>query len=133
MAVPWDVVAYLAIFAVILFLLVRLATKARSSPSATTTPQENPHEAKLLRFIDDESGTRVGETVAIEGDDFIVKGPQGFLAIPVTSVREEGKGLRLTQTFDEVEARRKGESWKERSHKVITYSESELPKDEPEA
>ncbi len=128
--VDWAVVLYLVAFAIILVLLVRLATKARS---ATTMQQEgeNPHEAMLLRFIDDESGARVGETVAVEGSDFIVKDPKGFLAVPTTSVREEGKGLRLTQGFDEVEARRKGEAWREKSHKVITYSESELPKDEP--
>ena len=130
MAVDWAVVLYLVAFAIILLLLVRLATKARGA--ATVEPvTENPHEAMLLRFIDDESGTRIGETVAVEGDEFIVKDPKGFLAIPTASVREEGKDLKLTQTFDEAEARRKGEAWREKSHKVITYSEAELPKDEP--
>ena len=129
--VEWDVVLYLVAFAIILVLLVRLATKARAQ--TTTVPEtENPHEGMLLRFLDDESGARVGETVAVEGDDFIIKDPKGFLAIPTASVREEGKGLRLTQRFDEVSAREKGEAWRTRSHKVITYSESELPKEDPQ-
>lgn len=130
MPVDWAVVLYLVAFGIILILLVRLATKARGA-AAVQQETENPHEAMLLRFIDDETGARIGETVAIEGDDFIVKDPKGFLAVPTASVREEGKGLVLTQRFDEVEARRKGEAWREKSHKVITYAESELPKDEP--
>jgi hypothetical protein len=130
--VEWDVVLYLVAFAIILILLVRLATKARRQTAATTTQQENPAEGMLLRFLDDESGTRIGETVALEGDEFIVKGPNGFLAVPTASVREEGKGLRLTQSFDPTSARQKGEAWRERSHKVITYADSELPKDDPQ-
>ena len=129
--VEWDVVLYLVAFAIILVLLVRLATKARSQ-TAAVAETENPHDGMLLRFLEDESGARIGETVAVEGDDFIVKGPKGFMAVPTASVREEGKGLRLTQPFDEESARVKGEAWRERSHKVISYSDAELPKDEPQ-
>jgi hypothetical protein len=129
--VEWDVVLYLVAFAIILFLLVRLATKARAQEAAATEA-ENPHESMLLRFLSDESGARVGETVAIDGTDFIVKGSAGFLAIPTDAVREDGKDLRLTRGFDEASARQKGETWRERSHKVITYSEAELPKEDPE-
>lgn len=131
MAVPWDVILFLTAFAIILVLLVRLATKARGAESSATM-QENPREAMLLRFLDDDAGKRIGETVALEGDDFIVKDAQGFLAVPAAQVREEGPGLRLSGALDLEGSRRKGEAWRERSHKVITYSESELPKDEPE-
>lgn len=122
---------YLVAFAIVLLLLVRLATRARGG-LAPESEKENPYDAMLLRFLDDASGARIGETVALDGGDFIVKDPKGFLAVPAASVREEGKGLRLNETFDEAAARAKGEAWRERSHKVITYSESELPKDDPE-
>src|SRR5687768_11574107 len=127
MANAWMVALYLVLFLIILGLLIVASRRARAQAAAVATPAENPHEAWLLRFITREDGTRVGETVAVEGAEFIVKDAKGFLAIPTALVKEEGQELRLTGTFDEASARQKGEAWRERSHKVITYSDSEIP------
>lgn len=130
MAFAWDVAAFILVFLVIVGLLIRLSMKARRTQEAEATSSESAHEKHLLRFVTDESGKRIGETVAVQGSDFIVKDAKGFLAIPTADVKEEGEGLRLTGAFDEAAARTKGEEWRTRSHKVITYAESELPPDD---
>ena len=126
----WAVAAFLAVFVIVVVLLIRMSTKARSEAAQAVATQENPGDRLVLKFVEDPSGQRVGETVAVEGDELIIKDAQGFLAVPVASVTEAGEGLKLNAPIDEPAARQRGEAWRERHHKVITYSESELPKDE---
>ncbi|MBI2077680.1 MAG: hypothetical protein HYT80_04815 [Euryarchaeota archaeon] len=126
----WDVAAFLLVFAVIVAILIRMSMRARQAEAQQTMSQESPGEKMLLRFVEDEKGTRVGETVAVEADKMIVKAPGGFLAIPVAQLSESGPGLKLTGTFDEAAAKKEGEAWREKSHKVITYDPKELPPDE---
>lgn len=130
MAFAWDVAAFILVFVVIVGLLIRMSMKARRAQEAEAMTSDPSSEKLLLRFVTDEHGKRIGETVAIEGPDFIVKDAKGFLAIPTARLEEKGEGLRLTEPFDESAARSKGEEWRTRSHKVITYSESELPPDD---
>lgn len=129
----WAVAAFLAVFAIVVVLLIRMSTKARTEAAQAQAVQESPHEAMLLKFVEDPSGRRIGESVAVEDDEMIIKDAQGFLAVPVANVSPSGDGLKLSAPLDEAGARVRGEAWRERHHKVITYSESELPKDEAEA
>jgi hypothetical protein len=128
-----QVAIFLAVFVLVVVLLIRMTAQARRSQAQKQAPTENAHEKLLLRFVEDQQGLRIGESVAAEGDDLIVKDGKGFLAIPASGVAESGEGLRLTAPIDESAARQRGEAWRAKSHKVISYSESELPKDEAEA
>lgn len=133
MAFPWDVAAFLALFVIVVILLIHRAGSARRAHAQTEMAAEAPHERLLLRFVDDPSGRRVGETMAVDGDDLVVKDASGFLVVAAADVEENGPGLRLKTPLDETEARRKGDAWKERSHKVITYEASELPPEDQKA
>lgn len=119
---------------VIVFLMWRLARQAPGKPTpaaaAPAAAGEPAHESLLLRFVQDESGQRVGETVAIDGDRVVVKTPAGFVEVPAAKLQAKGDAVRLESGVDWDEARRLGDAWRERSHKVISYSETELPKDE---
>ena len=126
----WDVAAFLLVFAVIVVILVRMSMRARQAEAQLSMSQESSGEKMLLRFVEDEKGARVGETVAVEGDQMIVKAPGGFLAVPTSQLSESGAGLKLTGTFDEAAAKSAGEAWRVKSHKVITYDAKELPSDE---
>jgi hypothetical protein len=129
----WAVAAFLAVFVIVVVLLIRMSTKARKDAAQAVASQENPNERFVLKFVEDPNGVRIGETVAVEGDEAILKDARGFLAVPVADLSEAGEGLKLGRPIDETAARQRGEAWRERSHKVITYNESELPKDESEA
>lgn len=123
----WDVAAFLLVFAVIVVLLIRMSMRARQAEAQQTISRESPGETLLLRFVEDEKGTRIGETVAVEGETMIVKAAGGFRAIPISQLAEAGAGLKLTGTYDEDASRQAGEAWREKSHKVITYDPKELP------
>lgn len=87
------------------------------------------HDELLLRFVVDAAGQRQGETVAVDGDRIILKTPTGFASVPASRLKPEGASLRLEGEMDWAEAQREGEAWRTRSHKEITYSAEEIPKD----
>lgn len=134
MANPVAVLLYLLAALIIIVYLIRLSTKARAAERAKALQTvEGQHDDLLLKFIVDPDGLQVGETVAIDDTDLIFKDSRGFLAVPVMDVKLEEKQVRLLKPIDETLAREKGEAWRVRSHKVISYAESELPKEEPGA
>lgn len=133
MAFPWGVALFLALFVLVVIMLIRAAGSARKAHEAQAAAEEAPADRLLLRFVEDPQGRRVGETVAVEGDDLVLKDAAGFLVVPVGSVEENGPGLKMKEPLDESAARRKGDAWRERSHKVITYQESELPPEDRKA
>lgn len=133
MAFPWAVAAFLAVFVFVVILLIRSAGVARRAHAAQEAAQDSPGDGLLLRFVEDEGGRRVGETVAVEGADLVLKDAQGFLVVPITGVEENGPGLRLRGALDEAQARAKGNAWREKSHKLISYDPSELPPEDRKA
>ena len=65
----WSVAAFLAIFVIVVILLIRMSSKARDEAVKGAAVEENPHDKLVLRFVEDPNGQRVGETVAVEGDE----------------------------------------------------------------
>lgn len=128
---PAALVALLAAL-VLAFLMWSLVRKTpRAVPAGTAAaPAQETDDSLLLKFITDENGEKLGETVAVEGDRVLLKVSDGFVSVPAAKVKHEAGALRLDFGVDWDEAKRLGEEWRSRSHKVITYSEAELPKDE---
>lgn len=131
-----DLVMWAAIGVAVVaaFMLLRLgrraapqADPARASPAAPAPPQAD--ENLLLKFVQDSDGNRRGETVAFEGNEVVMKGPQGFFLVPADRLKLEGDTVRVVGHVEWDAARAAGEAWRTRSTKVIEYSESELPKD----
>lgn len=131
-----DVVMYAALaVAAIAGVLMWLASRpGNAAPAAAGKASSDlpvaGGEEFLLKFVVDSTGTRKGETVAVDGDRIIVKAPDGFASVPSARLRAEGGSLVLDGAVDWDAARRDGEAWRERSYKEITYKPEELPKDE---
>ena len=88
----------------------------------------------LSRFVDRPDGTRIGETVGMDGRLVIVKEPAkaAYLAIPRSLLERTGEAYRLTGEVDWDAAKEGGAAWRERQHKLVTYTADELPKDDGE-
>ncbi len=116
-------------------LMWQLGRGAKAKPTMADAPGGGAAGAGfdhlLLRFVHDASGERKGETVAVEGDQVIVKNQEAFFQVPANQLEESGAGLKIAGDLDWDAARRAGEAWRERSHKVIEYRPDEVPKDEP--
>lgn len=132
MALQDEPVLWLALLvAVVAALLMRNLSRRSRTPAADAAASGPPaEEMMLLKFLVDENGVRRGETVALEGEGFVVKSGDAFYIVPKVLVADAGAQLALKGPLDWEAARREGDAWRERSHKVITYKEEELPKDE---
>lgn len=126
----WITLAGVALLVYLMWTLARKARPVAETPAPAAAPADEAHEGLLLRFVTDEQGNRLGETVAVDGDRVVLKVKDGFVAVPADKIKAAGSSLQLDYGVDWTEAKQVGEAWRERAHKVITYSESELPKDE---
>lgn len=98
-----------------------------------TTPAEADSSGYIARFLTDDSGKTLGESVSVASGRVIVKeGGSTYASLPLDAVKpaSDGVGLQLVGTVDWAEARRLGEEWRAKSFKVITYTPDELPPDE---
>ncbi len=86
----------------------------------------------LSRFVDDQSGERIGETVGMEGERVIVmtKKDPPYLALPRAALSEKDDSFQVTGEVDWEEAAREGDDWQKRQHRLVEYSDEELPEDE---
>lgn len=86
----------------------------------------------LSRFVNDQSGERIGESVGMDGDRVIVKTKKEppYLALPRAALSEKDDAFQVTGEVDWEEAAREGGDWEKRQHRVVEYSDEELPEDE---
>lgn len=86
----------------------------------------------LSRFVEDKDGEAIGETVGMDGDLVVVKakGEVKYLALPRIALSAQQDSFRVTGTVDWGEAEAQGQAWKERQHRLVEYSDDELPQDE---
>lgn len=135
MAVPSNLVFWLALLVALAALagMWKLSRSVRPQPVADAGAGTDDSHAEdlLLRFVVDASGQRRGETVALEGDQVVVKTPEGFLLVGRHQLHSEGATLLLAEDLDWGAARQAGEAWRQRSHKEIAYRPEELPQDSP--
>lgn len=123
----------LLVAAVAAYLMLSLGRRAKATAAAEapTGAGAAGDEALLLRFVVDEAGERRGETVALDGDAFILKTADGFCRLGKDQIQDQGGTLRLVGPVDWESSKRDGDAWRVRSHKEITYTPEELPRDEP--
>jgi len=86
----------------------------------------------LSRFVEDQQGDRIGETVGMDGDLVIVKASDqaAYKAIPRKHLVRSGETFKVQGVVSWGEAERLGAEWKERQHRVVEYQADELPEDE---
>ncbi len=130
---------FLLVFVVELIIILNLKGQ-RSKPGyeppsrEAVLPEGEELTDVLSRFVDDKDGERIGETVGMDGDLVIVKGNRdlGYLALPRIALSAQEDSFRVTGTVDWDDAAREGKQWKQRQHRLVEYSEDELPQDEPD-
>jgi len=111
--------------------MAMISRRAKAAQVAAEAAAGTPtREGDLLKFVVDEAGNRKGETVALEGDAFILKTSEGFARVPTHAIEAQGAELKVKGDVDWAQARRDGEAWRERSHKVVPYRPEELPPEE---
>lgn len=103
------------LFAVILYNNVMAMRARRQARSAASTGGgamggNGPVHPLLVKFARHE-GSIVGETVAIDGDDLIVKQAGVFKAVPVAQARVEGDDVLLSGDIDWAKAQVAGQAW----------------------
>lgn len=86
----------------------------------------------LSRFVEDADGTRLGESISMDGELVIIKGrdPVVYHALPRASLQLDGESFKVVGEVDWPAAQAKGEAWRERQHRVVEYTDAELPEDE---
>lgn len=121
----WGYLALLVLFAAI-FIAV-LVMLIRNPPAARTVPAPEPAVAGtladamavpgavpdpyLLRYVIDDAGARIGESLAMTKERLIVKREGDFHAIPLGNVTIEGADL-VARAVDWESAKRDGEAWR---------------------
>ena len=68
----------------------------------------------------------MGETVRVQGEDAVVKGPGGFLVVPKAALREDGERLRA-EGVDWAHAKERGEAWRREHEDVLRFDEHGMP------
>ncbi len=116
------------LFAVILYNNV-VAVRARKaeggagpgSTSSANSPSAEPVDPLLVKFALHE-GNVVGETVALDGDQLIVKQAGVFKAVPRAQAVVKGDEVQLSGTIDWAQAERDGAAW-HASHRAAPIDE----------
>lgn len=137
----WVYVALLVVFALIFVaVIVALARQHRDSapalpppPPATSGTLREAMAAPgavpdpyMVRFVDDEKGERMGETISLTADHAIVKRDGAFHAVPLESIRVTPTTLVATNV-DWEKARREGEAWRAEQaaqHEALKFDET---------
>jgi len=140
MALTSDWATWLLLFGALGLLgyivMVNVKTRKAAPAAAGAMPAAAPEadtSGYIARFVTDESGKTLGESVSVTGGRLIVKeGTNTYASVPLDAVKtgSDGVGLTLTGEVDWTEARRLGEEWRAKSFKVITYTPDELPAEE---
>lgn len=142
MAFTSDWTTWLLLFGALALLgyIVSVNMKTRkAAPVAAEAAAPGAHASEgdtsgyIARFLKDEEGKTLGESVSVASGRVIVKeGGNTYASLPLDAVKpaSDGVGLSLVGSVDWGEARKLGEEWRAKSFKVITYTPDELPPDE---
>lgn len=87
--------------------------------------EKNAKDNMLCRFVLDGSGTKVGESVAIDDDIIIIKSKNTYLGVPLKHIEEEGKTLLVKGLVDHDKAEIMGEKWRRESFQKIDHEQGE--------
>lgn len=79
----------------------------------------------LARFVINNQGEKIGESIAVNNDILIVKDNDVLLGIPLKHISFEGKKLLAKGLIDTTKARKLGSDWKKEAYKEITYPDED--------
>ncbi len=89
---------------------------------------EEIDEASLLsRFVVNAQGDTVGETMALEPDEVILKREGGFYAVSMDAIIEKDGMLLVDATIDWEAAKEAGDEWRKAAHDEMEYDDAGLP------
>lgn len=89
---------------------------------------EEIDEASLLsRFVVNAQGDTVGETMALEAEEVILKREGAFYAVSLDAIIEKDGMLLVDGNIDWDQAKEAGAEWRKASHDEMEYDESGLP------
>ncbi len=95
---------------------------------AEMADHEEIDEASLLsRFVVNAQGDTVGETMALESDEVILKREGGFYAVSMDAIIEKDGMLLVDATIDWDRAKEAGDEWRKAAHDEMEYDDSGLP------
>jgi hypothetical protein len=81
----------------------------------------------LARFLEEQDGEEVGETVGITDDALVVKDGDDFLALPLEDVIEEEERLVAGDDVDWDAAAEAGEEWASGEEDRVEYDDEGMP------
>jgi len=73
----------------------------------------------LCRFVYDESGKQIGESIAVDEDILIIKSGKKYIGVPFKHIREEDSIIKVKGLIDQGNAERIGEEWLRKSFKEL--------------
>jgi nitrogen fixation protein FixH len=109
-----DLLTVAGVFAILAGVMVynTLAASRRPIPAAAAGQAQAAPQPWVGRYVQHE-GEIVGQVVAVEGDDVVVRKGAAFLVLPRVAVREQGLDLGVA-AYDAEAVAKAGESWKGR-------------------
>ena len=109
--------------AVLAYNLIRAKTSPLQARPAADGAEEPSVDARLSRFVVHE-GNVVGETVAVEGDQLVLKQAGAYKLVPAAQTELAGDELQLRGDIDWKAAEAAGAAWHESNSKGVDDSVS---------
>jgi hypothetical protein len=75
----------------------------------------------ICKFVLDNSGKRIGESVSVADDILIIKSGSLFLGVPLKHVESGEKNLLVKGIFDFTKAYELGEKWRKESYREMNH------------
>ena len=98
---------------------------SRGKKNEEIDEEEEYKNSLICRFVLDGTGSKIGESVAIDEDVLIIKSGMKYLGVPVKHIEEEGKTLLVKGLVEHDKAELMGERWRRESFKAIKYEDTE--------
>jgi len=99
--------------------------KSKNKKKDEIDESEIQNEKFLCRFVLDGSGSKIGESIAIDEDVIIIKTNDTYLGVPLKHVDQDGKTLLVKGLVDRGKAQEMGEKWRAESFQKIKYPEED--------
>lgn len=80
----------------------------------------------VARVVTRGDGEEIGESLCVEDGEIIVKGDDGFYAVPQAKVAESGEQL-VAEDVDWDQARDEGGSWAEQNNDPMSFGDDGMP------
>lgn len=109
------------------------STEETSSSEETADGDDEPTEevepldlSMVARVVTRGDGEEVGESLCVEDGEVIVKGDDGFYAVPQAKVAESGEQL-VAEGVDWEQARDEGGDWADRNNDPLAFGDDGMP------